>query len=1020
MSKIKKVLSLMLAAAMMLSMMLVPTSAASTFKDADQITYTEEVAITAGLGLFAGADGSFMPKDTVTRAQMATIIIKMLHGSDANADGFKGVSGGFTDTAGFEGGWAEGYINWCASLGIVKGYGDGTFKPGNKVTAAEAVTMILNALKIDAGEGTWPVTVMAKAEEVKFFDDLNTKPSSDKALSREELAVVSLAGLEYSPEGKTGYMYDGKVFDNYMDALLVAGDASKITPAANDTLATKVYELKTAEGFIVANQDTGYDYTELSGGRFFDIETGLDSIGHYVTVYYKELYESEEEPGVTYAVNDECLVVKVDEDIDTAKEYKNAFGKTYSKNSGVTMIDGEYNVSDVTGSIAGYDGGAAAPAGTYIINKGNIVSYMLPVAEYAGYVIEVNTYEGSESILIAGANNENAIPNTEGDDQIREYLSIGAGDIVTYSMAQGIYVVQPADPIPGTVTRTTTNEDGRTVITLAGTDFVAFDGDVSGVAGKLTTNVGSINFGETYELYITMDDEFIGWKKSANSAASLDDIIYTMGVLEISEKDNYGKNVINYKARCVDMNGNEVMVLVGKVFDDNNNQTIDPGEEVLGSTATSEVAGFYTVEDSTDKDAKKEGIRVLVPVPATYDGQGGVFAISSLTASGKRGFFSNGWVPFYNTTAGIAAYGTTGSKYIFVGNGLYDPETDIELVSTVSDLDQTANTYDMLVTRGPNGASNLIQVLIINRSASSVDSGKTVYVTAEQMANGSRNQDGYEYEAYVGDTGALITLTSENGFDSDAQPGFYRAQTDADGITTFAAFGHNETTGSDNDYLRQNMGIQGFVQERELAAANYSDGVNDGIPSLGTNSSANAMLVVDTRSEEQVEQSQTGLIANRTQMFDLLERDPSRMIIADLYISRTGTNNPVVEVIFIKEVLRGTPGMGTVLYSPGAPAASAEDADMIVVKNSSGTDMGRKLSVDYGYVSDSLDVEGFFTYGVNASGELTLERLTVDEAAPGFYGMHNQVTAIDAAAGTLTTEDYHAACDVTCMHANEA
>ena len=308
MSNIKKMLSLLLAAAMVLGVMLVPASAAQ-FKDADEITYTEEVTITAGLGLFAGADGKFMPKDTVTRAQMATIIVKMLHGADANADGFKGVKGGFTDTAVFEGGWAEGYINWCASLGIVKGYGDGTFKPGNKVTAAEAVTMILNALKIDAGEGTWPVTVMAKAEEVKFFSDLKTKPASDKALSREELAVVSLAGLEYSPEGKTGYMYDGKVFDNYMDALLVAGDASKITPAANDTLATKVYELKTAEGFIVANQDTGYDYTELSGGRFFDIETGLDSIGHYVTVYYKELYESEEEPGVTYAVNDECLVV---------------------------------------------------------------------------------------------------------------------------------------------------------------------------------------------------------------------------------------------------------------------------------------------------------------------------------------------------------------------------------------------------------------------------------------------------------------------------------------------------------------------------------------------------------------------------------------------------------------------------------------------------------------------------------------------------------------------------------------
>ena len=48
MSNIKKVLSLMLAAAMMLGMMLVPTSAAQ-FKDANEITYNEEVAIAAGL-----------------------------------------------------------------------------------------------------------------------------------------------------------------------------------------------------------------------------------------------------------------------------------------------------------------------------------------------------------------------------------------------------------------------------------------------------------------------------------------------------------------------------------------------------------------------------------------------------------------------------------------------------------------------------------------------------------------------------------------------------------------------------------------------------------------------------------------------------------------------------------------------------------------------------------------------------------------------------------------------------------
>ena len=105
MSKLRKMLSLVLAAAMVLSMMLVPASAAQ-FKDADQITYTEEVSIAAGLGLFAGADGSFMPKETVTRAQMATIIVKMLHGAEADANSFKKIDGSFTDIRDFEGGWA--------------------------------------------------------------------------------------------------------------------------------------------------------------------------------------------------------------------------------------------------------------------------------------------------------------------------------------------------------------------------------------------------------------------------------------------------------------------------------------------------------------------------------------------------------------------------------------------------------------------------------------------------------------------------------------------------------------------------------------------------------------------------------------------------------------------------------------------------------------------------------------------------------------------------------------------------
>jgi len=196
-------------AAMLLSVCVVPAGAAS-FADADEIVYTEAVEATAQMGLFSGSDGKFLPKATVTRAQMATIIVKMLFGSDINADPFKG-EGKFSDVADFEGGWAEGYVNLCAQTGVVSGYGDGTFQPGKAVTAAEAVTMIINALEIDAGEGSWPETVMTKAEEMQLFGVIDPKPDADTVLIRDQLAVVVLAGVGFEPEGKKGTIVDGQL-----------------------------------------------------------------------------------------------------------------------------------------------------------------------------------------------------------------------------------------------------------------------------------------------------------------------------------------------------------------------------------------------------------------------------------------------------------------------------------------------------------------------------------------------------------------------------------------------------------------------------------------------------------------------------------------------------------------------------------------------------------------------------------------------------------------------------------------
>ncbi|MBQ9974841.1 MAG: S-layer homology domain-containing protein [Oscillospiraceae bacterium] len=1005
MSKISKVLSLMLAVVMVLGMAIIPTSAATGFKDADQITYSEEVAITAGLGLFAGADGKFMPQDTVTRAQMATIIIKMLHGADANADGFKGVKGGFTDTAGFEGGWAEGYINWCSSLGIVKGYGDGTFKPGNKVTAAEAVTMILNALKIDAGEGTWPVTVMAKAEEVKFFEDLNTKPASDKALSREELAVVSLAGLEYSPEGKTGYMYEGKVFDSYFDALLVAGDASKITPAANDTLATKVYELKTMEGFITANQDTGMDYTVLNGVTPFAIESDLDSIGHYVTVYYKELYKSEEEPGVTYAISDETVVVEVNEAIETAKEYKNAFGKTYNRNTGITMIDGEYNVLPGTGSIADYEGGSKAPVGTYFIHKGNIVAYMEPVERYASYVSAINTYEGEEGVLINGATDDNSyIPNTEGDDRLMEYASIKEGDFVTYVKAQGIYFVEKANLVKGSITRTSkveVNGQLRDVVTLSGTEFVAFGGQ-NNVGSKLSNNLGTLNYGEKYDLYITDDDEYIGF--ASTGSLDMSDIVYVVGSGAVPSKDKYGKQIISTVARCVDMEGKEQRVVVG----------ITKDGETLG-TDVLPASGFYYAEDSTDKDARQEGIQMLTRLPKNYDGQGGVFAVTS--SGSDQSFYSSGY-RHLKTSDGMQTYGKSGSKYMVVDGDMTSLELDVDILSTLTGFAAVSESkFDLLVSRSADGANNVIEVMVITGMSSAevtAGTGAPIYVTAEQIANGSRTADGYVYEVYNAADGALIEiLVEDDAAIAPGQDGFY-SMSKEDELAILTKLDHNAAV--TDAYVRQNQGLLGLYSGRELKS------MNTGL-TLPYNSSA-SVKVMDVRSEEQVQADKAARINSTAQLVDLLQNEEGVAVVADLFVNKQSGSDPKVGCIYITSITRNTPGFQSILYAFDTPGTTGENVPMALVRNNRGTATGQTVSVTW---ENALNAngKGFYLYSVDPDGKHTLVPLSTSESSvgyPGTLGMHNTVEQVDVDAMTLVTADGSAqcGCSIVCVHANEA
>ena len=84
MRNLKRALSLALASVMLLGMMVVGSSAKGLddFSDNAEIVNKDAVAVTSAIGLFDGyEDGSFGPKNVVTRAEMAVIISTMLYGA---------------------------------------------------------------------------------------------------------------------------------------------------------------------------------------------------------------------------------------------------------------------------------------------------------------------------------------------------------------------------------------------------------------------------------------------------------------------------------------------------------------------------------------------------------------------------------------------------------------------------------------------------------------------------------------------------------------------------------------------------------------------------------------------------------------------------------------------------------------------------------------------------------------------------------------------------------------------------
>ena len=100
--------------------------------------FNNAISTMSNAGIVNGyPDGSFNPNGNITRAEFAAMAIRFFQ--DAKVGPSK-----FSDTIGH---WAEEAINKAQAQGLITGYPDGTFRPDEPITRAEAMTIMNRVLK---------------------------------------------------------------------------------------------------------------------------------------------------------------------------------------------------------------------------------------------------------------------------------------------------------------------------------------------------------------------------------------------------------------------------------------------------------------------------------------------------------------------------------------------------------------------------------------------------------------------------------------------------------------------------------------------------------------------------------------------------------------------------------------------------------------------------------------------------------------------------------------------------------
>lgn len=722
MRNLKKILALVLALMMTLSLMVTADAAdLDTGNQNIKPEYQTAVDVLAALGVIQGNNGKYQPEGTITRAEFATMLYRIATGDvkEKNLSTWSGLVN-FADVPATA--WYADAVGYAQVSGFMQG--DGTkFYPYSSITGYDAVVSLLRVL----GYGQ-------KGEYDGKGYQLNA--SVDGART----GITTVVGTRNLSGAATREMIAELVFDTlrngdmvYLDP--VGGVYQNDTRVDGITLGEMVFDLtnqvwdptdnNNAGGYVPNTKDDAF------GRPSSNVWTGIGPDGKTI-----EILVDGEAPVLTFTnAMDETNKQEITKALKSAGLTLNGTNATYSNTatagsptstaSALANLTSDHNIVEI-----------------YADSKG-IITRIVQITTNAAIVEDDNVTDGTVKITA-----------TYNDLDPADWNGIQKDDVVLYTAADGD--LQSVEILEGqTMTMTAFNSKNPVEYTIDGTTYTVSTGVVTGFS---ITSPNTNYLGKEMVYYIGLNDKIVYAKAPENAPESYDGYAIVLAA-DVTGGWTTGSSK-SAQIEVLKTDGTTgvydlALTTAGKV---KNNETVDVSSMAEGSDLKNALTDVYpyTIENG------------VITLGAKLDNMPTVSSISKAEDAGT-------YVVESGNVAAIATGATSTVVDAASARGIINSDTVFII--------QTDNGYDVRHYNDLGGEIAATKAIVIVEVTTGTDSkgAFTHTETVKYAIVGNKGDFTAKANAVAGSTvyvGTTVTTKKENNADA-----YYVTGYKADGTT---------------------------------------------------------------------------------------------------------------------------------------------------------------------------------------------------------------------------------------------